>query len=121
MVPVNFNIVDEYIHQFSAHRNQLQEIRNTISKAAPQAEETISYGIPTFKFKGNLVHFAMAKKHIGFYPGPSAIEAFKDKLTQYVTSKGAIQFPVEQPLPLALIAKIVLFRVSENMSKTKKK
>ena len=119
---VSFNTIDEYIQQFSTTKQkQLQEMRDTIAKAAPQAEEAISYGMPTFKLNGNLVHFAMAKKHVGFYPAPSAIEAFKDKLMKYVTSKGAIQFPADQPLPLALIKDIVLFRVAENLAKTKKK
>ncbi len=118
----NFNTIEEYIQQFSAaQQKQLQKIRKVIAKAAPGAEETINYGMPTFKLNGNLVHFAMAKKHIGFYPAPSAIEAFTDKLSEYVTSKGAVQFPAEQPLPLKLIEEMVRFRVAENTTKTKKK
>lgn len=81
----------------------------------PDAEETISYGIPTFKLNGNLVHFAAYKNHIGFYPGSSGVNKFSEKLTQYKYSKGTIQFPINKPLPYGLIREIVRFRVKENL------
>lgn len=110
--------IDEYIKSFPTDIQKiLEQLRTTIRKAAPAAEEKISYAMPTFVLNGNLVHFAAYKHHIGFYPSPSPIEVFKDDLSGYVTSKGAIQFPVDQPLPLALIAKIVRFRVKENKDK----
>lgn len=110
--------IDAYIATFPVSTQALlQKMRNTITKAAPKAEETISYGMPTFKLQGNLVHFAGYKNHIGFYPAPSGIEAFADELEKYKTSKGAIQFPVDEKLPLALVTKIVKFRVKENLAK----
>lgn len=110
--------IDAYIATFPVSTQALlQKMRNTITKAAPKAEETISYGMPTFKLQGNLVHFAGYKNHIGFYPAPSGIEAFADELKKYKTSKGAIQFPVDEKLPLALVTKIVKFRVKENLAK----
>ena len=95
----------------------------TIKKAAPQAEEVISYGMPAFKMYRMLVWFAAHSKHIGFYPGASGIEAFKKELSIYKGAKGSVQFPFDQPLPLGLITKIVKFRVTENLqqAKTKKK
>ncbi len=110
--------IDAYIASFPAStQNLLQQMRSTITNAAPKAEEAISYGMPTFKLQGNLVHFAGYKSHIGFYPAPSGIEAFADELKKYKTSKGAIQFPIDEKLPLALVTKIVKFRVKENLSK----
>lgn len=110
--------IDAYIATFPVSTQALlQQMRNTITKAAPKAEEAISYGMPTFKLQGNLVHFAGYKNHIGFYPAPSGIEAFADELKKYKTSKGAIQFPVDEKLPLALVTKIVKFRVKENLAK----
>lgn len=107
--------IDEYIASFPIHTQKLlQKIRATIKKAAPQAEETINYAMPTFKLNGNLVHFAGYKNHIGFYPAPSAITAFKDELSEYKNAKGSVQFPIDQPLPLGLITKMVTFRVKEN-------
>jgi uncharacterized protein YdhG (YjbR/CyaY superfamily) len=99
----------------------LSLMRETIRKVAPEAVEKISYGMPTFFLKGNLVHFAMCKNHIGFYPTPTGIIAFQKELTIYKTSKGAIQFPMDKPLPLALISEIVKFRVLENMNSLKPK
>lgn len=99
----------------------LEKIRATIQKAAPKATETINYGIPTFVLNGNLVHFAAFKKHIGFYPAPSGIAAFKKELAKYKGAKGSVQFPLDKPMPLALISRIVKFRVKENMSKEKAK
>jgi uncharacterized protein YdhG (YjbR/CyaY superfamily) len=108
--------IDEYIAAFSGKvQSNLVKLRATIKKAAPKAEEKMSYAIPTFFLGGkNLVHFAAYKNHIGFYPAPSAITAFSKELKEYKTSKGAIQFPVDKPLPLTLISKIVKYRVQEN-------
>lgn len=107
--------VDAYIKQCSpATRKMLIGLRATIRAAAPQASEKISYGMPTFYQRGNLVHFAAYAGHIGFYPAPSAIKAFAKDLRPYRSSKGAVQFPLDAPLPLKLIAKIVKFRVAEN-------
>lgn len=113
--------IDSYIAGFPKETQALlEQMRNTISKAAPTAEQTIGYGIPTFKLNGNLVHFAGYKNHIGFYPAPSAIKAFEKELGQYEGAKGSVQFPIGKPLPLALVAKIVKFRVKENEGKAKK-
>jgi uncharacterized protein YdhG (YjbR/CyaY superfamily) len=110
--------VDEYIARHS-HEDQrlLRQMRATIHKAAPDATEKISYGIPTFYLNGNLVHFAAFPNHIGFYPTSSGIAAFKKQFGPYKSSKGAVQFPKDKPLPLALVAKIVKFRVKENQDK----
>ena len=99
-------------------RQILEKIRMTIRKAAPQAEETISYQMPTFRLNGNLVHFAAFQNHIGFYPTPSGIEKFKDELSAYESAKGSVQFPLDQPIPYGLITKIVKFRVKENLERT---
>jgi uncharacterized protein YdhG (YjbR/CyaY superfamily) len=107
--------IDDYIAAYPpAIQELLQAIRATIRAAAPEATEAISYAMPTFKLHGNLVHFAAFKNHIGFYPAPSGIENFKDQLASYKTSKGALQFPLDRPIPHALIAEIVRFRVGEN-------
>lgn len=95
----------------------LEKIRATIREAAPNAQETISYGIPTFTLKGNLVHFAAYKKHIGFYPTSSGIQKFKDELSAYKMSKGTVQFPLDQPIPHDLIRRITAFRVTENLER----
>ena len=117
-----FTSIDEYIAVFPEEiRKMLRELRETIKAAATDAEEKISYQMPTFALKGNLVHFAVAKKHIGFYPTPSAIQAFKHELSSYEGSKGAIRFPLDKPLPLELISKIVKFRVAENLKKAEMK
>ena len=92
-------------------------MRATIQKAAPAATEAVSYGIPTFKLEGNLVHFGGFKNHIGFYPGPEAIEAYKKELAGYTCSKGAIQFPNDKSLPLALVKSITQYRVAKNKEK----
>lgn len=114
--------IDEYIARFPKEIQELLEtIRITIREAAPDAEETISYQMPTFKLKGNLVHFAAYKNHIGFYPTPSGIKKFKDELSVYKGAKGSVQFPIDQPLPLDLISKIVKFRAAENLEKAKAK
>ena len=95
----------------------LQKLRATIKKAAPKAEETISYGIPTFKLYGNLVHFSGYKHHIGFYPGAGGIKAFSKEISGYKSAKGSVQFPLDKPLPYALVTKIVKFRVKQNLEK----
>ncbi len=111
-----FKTVDEYIMLFSSDiQEKLHNLRKVIKESAPDAEEVISWQMPTFKFHGNLVHFAVHKKHIGFYPGPSGIENFKHKLTEYKSSKGAVQFPVDKELPIELITEIVKYRVDENI------
>lgn len=112
---INFKSVDDYISRFPEDiRKILEELRSVIRKSAPKAEEKISYQIPAFVFHGNLVYFAAYKKHIGFYPTSSGIKAFQNELIGYKTSKGTIQFPIDRPLPLKLIAKIVTYRVKEN-------
>ena len=116
------NTIDEYISSFPEDiQTLLQQIRVTIREAAPEAEEAIKYAMPTFVLNGNLVHFAAFKNHIGFYPVPSGIEAFKKELSVYKGAKGSVQFPLDQPMPLELITQIVKFRVSENMKKAKLK
>jgi uncharacterized protein YdhG (YjbR/CyaY superfamily) len=108
--------IDEYIAAFEPGTQKLlNQLRATIQKAAPQAAEAISYQMPAFRLNGNLVHFAAYKNHIGFYPAPSGIESFKKQLSPYPSSKGAVKFPLDQPLPLSLIEKIVRFRVKENL------
>jgi uncharacterized protein YdhG (YjbR/CyaY superfamily) len=112
------HLIDDYIKPFPANtRKLLDQMRSTVRKAAPEAAEKISYGIPTFYYNGNLVHFAAFKNHIGFFPTPGAIQAFEKDLKAYKTSKGTIQFPLTDPLPLKLIARIVKFRVKENAQK----
>lgn len=114
--------IDEYITSFpDPHASQLRLLCSVIRKQVPAAVEKFSYGLPTFDYYGNLVHFAAYKKHIGFYPAPSGILAFKEELKGYVTSKGAVQFPADQKLPLVLIRKIVKFRMKENEEKSKAK
>ena len=118
----SFATIDEYIVSFNLDLQvMLQALRTTICSAAPDAVEKISYQMPTFVQHGNLVHFAVAKQHIGFYPTPSGIEAFRDELAAYGTSKGAIRFPLGQPLPLDLISRIVRYRVAENLAKAEAK
>ncbi|HLO15378.1 MAG TPA: DUF1801 domain-containing protein [Anaerolineales bacterium] len=110
--------IDEYIAGFPEDTQKiLEKIRLTIKKAAPEAEEAIKYRMPTFTLKGNLVHFAAFKNHIGFYPVPTGIEKFKKELSIYESGKGSVQFPLNQPIPYDLITKIVKFRVKENLAK----
>ena len=113
--------IDEYIHSFPEEvRDILQTLRRAIKEEAPEIVEAMSYQMPTFKLNGkNLVHFAAFKNHIGFYPTPSGMEAFRHELSAYKTAKGSVQFPINQPLPLPLIRKIVAFRVKENVEKNK--
>ena len=114
--------IDEYIAEFPPETQKvLEELRALIRASAPDATETISYAIPTFDLNGkHLVHFAGYEKHIGFYPVPSAMEAFKDELEPYKSGKGSAQFPLGQPLPTDLIRRIVEFRVEENTRKASK-
>lgn len=113
----NFGTIDEYIASFPLDiQARLKAMRAAVRAAAPEAEEKISYQMPTFFLKGNLVHFAAFKQHIGFYPAPRGIEEFKEELSSYKGSKGAVQFPLDQPLPLELVARIVRFRVAENLA-----
>jgi uncharacterized protein YdhG (YjbR/CyaY superfamily) len=117
-----FSSIDHYITSFPEEIQKiLEEVRATIKAAAPEAQEKISYQMPTFYLHGNLVHFAAHKNHIGFYPAPSGVQAFKHELSQYETSKGAIQFPLEKPIPLDLISKIVQYRVAENLKRVETK
>ncbi|MFN0174566.1 MAG: iron chaperone [Saprospiraceae bacterium] len=111
--------ITDYIASFPKDtREILEQIRATIQKAAPGATEAIKYAIPTFMLNGkNLVHFAAFKSHIGFYATPTGHEAFKEELSVYKQGKGSVQFPIDQPMPLELITRIVQFRVSENMAR----
>ena len=110
--------IDEYIAGFPQDvQEALQKIRGIIRKAAPDAEEAIKYQMPTFVLHGNLVHFAAFQKHIGFYPTPSAIEAFKNDLAGYEWAKGSVQFPLNRSVPFTLIKKMVEFRVKETREK----
>lgn len=119
---ITFNTIDEYIMQFPTEvQEKLKTLRKVIKEAAPEAEEKISYKMPTFTLHGNLVHFAGYKNHIGFYPAPSGIEAFKEELSKYKGAKGSVQFPIKEPLPYELIIKIVEYRVIENMRKAEEK
>ncbi len=114
--------IDEYISGFPSDVQEiLEKIRLTIREAAPDAEETINYQIPTFTLKGNLVHFAGFNKHIGFYPAPSGIEKFKLELSEYESAKGSVQFPLDKPIPYDLISQITKFRVKENLEKAEAK
>ncbi|HII85792.1 TPA: DUF1801 domain-containing protein [Candidatus Bathyarchaeota archaeon] len=115
-----YKTVDEYIAFFPNNLQiKLQELRQTIRESAPDAEEVISYGMPAYRLSGILVYFAAFKKHIGFYPTSSGVEAFREELSDYETSKGTIRFPLNKPIPLELVTKIVKFRVDENMCKKK--
>jgi uncharacterized protein YdhG (YjbR/CyaY superfamily) len=112
--------IDAYIAAYPADvQALLQSVRRTITQAAPGASERISYGIPTFTLRGNLVHFAAFKQHIGLYPGAAAIASFKADLRAYRSSKGAVQFPLDQPLPLQLIERIVRHRVEQDQRPSK--
>jgi uncharacterized protein YdhG (YjbR/CyaY superfamily) len=122
MTTIIKNDVDKYIAGFPEDiRKALEKLRATLKKAAPDAEEIINYGIPTLTYHGNLVHFGGFKNHIGFYPTPSGIEAFKKDLSGYEMAKGSVKFPLDKPLPLDLITRIVKFRVKENLEKKKAK
>ena len=108
--------IDEYIAGFPTDLQKiLEKVRTTIKKAAPDAEETISYQIPTFNLKGRyLIYFAAYKKHIGLYPAPRGVEKFKKELSRYEGGKGTVRFPLDKPIPFSLISRIVKFRIKEN-------
>jgi uncharacterized protein YdhG (YjbR/CyaY superfamily) len=122
MKPQTTKTIDEFIGQFPPETQAiLQQVRDTIKSAAPDATETISYGIPTFQFHGNLVHFSGYAHHIGFYPGANGVHEFARELSGYKTSKGTVQFPLDKPIPFDLIRRITEFRLQENLEKVKKK
>jgi len=109
-------LIQEYINNADVnHQDKLNQIYQLIKDLVPMAEESLSWGMPTLKVKGNLVHFAEQKKHLGFYPGSSGVEIFKTELNEYKHSKGAIQFSYDKELPVELIKKIVLYRLKENL------
>ena len=113
-----FTDIDSYIAEQAAEvRERLEKIRQVVKTSAPKAEEVISYGMPAFKYHGMLVYFAAFKNHIGFYALPSGNDAFQKELSVYKQGKGSIQFPLDKPIPLTLIKKIVKFRVKENLEK----
>ena len=115
---IQIQTIDEYIAQFpEVVQALLREMRAVIRAVAPEAEEKISYQMPTFYLNGNLVHFAAYKNHIGFYPAPSGIEHFKEELSGYAGAKGSVQFPLDQPIPFDLVARITTFRAEENRAK----
>lgn len=123
---VQFKTVEQYLSSFPAKtKAMLKDLRKTIKQNAPKAEELISYNMPAYKLNGPLVYFAGYKNHIGLYPTPNGIAAFKKELSRYKSAKGSVQFPIDEALPLGLIAEIVKFKVAENLekesSKTKKK
>ncbi|QHT71421.1 hypothetical protein GXP67_34570 [Rhodocytophaga rosea] len=114
--------IDEYIATFPEDVQQkLEQMRTTIKQAAPEAQEAIKYAMPAFIYKGNLVYFAAFTHHIGFYATPTGNGAFTEELSAYKMGKGSIQFPLDQPLPLQLISRMVKYRVEENLQKSKKK
>ncbi|KAA6329304.1 hypothetical protein EZS27_021873 [termite gut metagenome] len=116
------NSIDDYITEFPKEiQTILEQIRSTIRSIAPEAKETIKYGMPAFELKGVLVYFAAFKKHIGFYPIPTGIETFKEALSIYKQGKGSVQFSLDKPMPLDLIADIVAYRVQENSDKALRK
>ena len=117
-----FTTIDEYIATFPKDvQKKLQQLRDVIKAAAPDAEERISYQMPAYFFKGIVVYFAAHKKHIGFYPTAGGINAFKEELSTYKNAKGSVQFPIDKPLPLELIDRIVTWRVAENNQKDEDK
>jgi uncharacterized protein YdhG (YjbR/CyaY superfamily) len=118
----SYTSIDEYIAAFPKETQKiLEEVRATIKAAAPEAQEKISYQMPTFFLNGNLIHFAAFKNHIGIYPTPSGTEAFKDEISMYQGAKGSIRLPTNEPMPLKLISRIVKFRAAENLKKAKSK
>lgn len=114
--------IDEYIAAFPPDvQAVLQKIRATVQSAAPAAQETIRYAMPTFQLHGYLVYFAAYRKHIGFYPAPTGVERFKHKIAEYETGKGTLQFPLDRPIPYDLITEIVQFKAQENLAKAEVK
>lgn len=113
---ITYSSIDKYILSFPPEVQEiLNKLRKVIKESAPEAQEKISWQMPTFVLHGNLVHFAAHKNHVGFYPAPSGIDAFKDELSEYKGAKGSVQFPFKKPMPYELISKIVKFRVAENI------
>lgn len=122
MIKVEFKDIDSYIATFPKNvQVLLEQVRNAIKSSAPKAEEVISYNMPAFKLHGMLVYFAGYKQHIGFYPTASGIAEFQEEISKYKNAKGSVQFPLDKPMPLALIKKMVKFRVKENSEKAKLK
>jgi len=118
----DYHSIDEYMIQFPHEVQEiLKTLRKVIKESAPGAEEKISYRMPAFYLDGNLVYFAAYKNHIGFYPTPSGIDAFRHELSEYKGAKGSVQFPIEKPLPYDLISRIVKFRVAENINRAESK
>jgi uncharacterized protein YdhG (YjbR/CyaY superfamily) len=118
----SYTTIDEYIATFPEDVQKiLRQMRAVVKAAAPEAQEKISYQMPTFTLNGNLVYFAAFKKHIGFYPTPNGIEAFQERLAQYKGAKGSVQFPLEEPIPYDLVSEIVKFRVAENKKQAEEK
>jgi uncharacterized protein YdhG (YjbR/CyaY superfamily) len=118
MAMKKYKTMHEYLDDFPPNiRKILKQLSSAIKSAAPQTEETMAYGVPTYKLNGNLVHFGAFKSHIGFFPTPSAIVAFKKELSKYNLSKGTVQFPLDKPLPIGIIKRIVKYRVKQNLSK----
>ncbi len=114
--------VDAYIAGFPPEvQSRLKQMRQAIARLAPDATETIGYGIPTFKLHGNLVHYAGYANHVGFYPGGAGIAAFQEEIAGYKSAKGSVQFPHDRPLPIALVKKIVKYRVAQNEAKAAEK
>ncbi|MFN8115534.1 MAG: DUF1801 domain-containing protein [Bacteroidia bacterium] len=122
MTKIEFKDIDSYIATFPTNvQEKLEQVRNAIKSSAPKAEEVISYNMPAFKYHGFLVYFAGYKNHIGFYSLPSGHKAFEKELSKYKQGKGSVQFPLDKPMPLALIKKMVKFRAKENSEKAKLK
>jgi uncharacterized protein YdhG (YjbR/CyaY superfamily) len=122
MVPAKPDNIDEYIAGFPPDIQKiLEQVRATVRKAAPEATEAIKYAMPTFIYNGNLVYFAAFKNHIGFYPVPRGNAAFEKEFSDYKTGKGSIQFPLDKPMPLDLITRLVKFRIKQNLERDGKK
>lgn len=121
MAMKSYKSVDQHIESFSGEtRKKLEQIRKTIKEAVPEdTEERISYGIPTYTWHGNLLHFSGYETHIGFYPGSGPIKQFASELTDYKTGKGTIQFPLDKPLPIELIKQIIKACIERNLVKKK--
>lgn len=112
-------VIDEYLDKFPQDAiSKMQILRTTFYKITPKAQETFSYGVPAFKLNGNTIMYAVFKKHIGLYPGPETIQRFKKDLMEYELSKGTIKFPLDEPLPIALISKIIKYKLLDKQNKS---
>ncbi len=121
MAKTDYQSIDEYINAFPRDVQQVLEgIRQAVHEAAPEAKEVISYQMPTFRQNGILVHFGAHTHHIGFYPTPSAINAFEEELAEYESAKGSVKFPLDKPMPFDLIKEMVQYKVEENRTKPEK-